>query len=125
MTPLRLSVRPETFAICRLNPDAAIPDWASGSFLSITRTEEELSIVCPEAKTPANLNRQSGWRCLKVHGPLDSSATGVLSSLAAPLARAGISVFAISTYDTDYLLVKQEALDQALSVLTAHGHRVG
>jgi len=120
---LRISILPDTFAICQLDKDAPIPDWAKGGcFLSITRTPGELSIVCPQILVPKGIRGEEGWRCLKVEGPLDFSATGVLASLLVPLAREGISVFVISTYDTDYLLVKEENLGKAIMLLWQEGH---
>ncbi len=120
-----LSVLADTFAICQLDVLAEIPAWAlAGSFTSITRTAEELSIVCPQAQVPAEIRCDRGWRCFKLQGPLDFSLTGVLASLAAPLAQVGISIFAISTYDTDYLLVKDKDLERAVLVLTQEGHQV-
>ena len=122
---LSLSILPETLAICRLEKDDGIPGWAlGGSFVSITRTSEELSIVCTQTQVPEGVRRDAGWRCLKVEGPLDLSATGVLASFLTPLAREGISVFAVSTYDTDYLLVKQKDLEKAVMVLSQNGHQV-
>lgn len=122
---LNLLILADTLAICRLEKDAAIPDWAmTGSFVSTTRTAEELSIVCPQIQVPAVMKREEGWRCIKVRGPLDFSLTGILASLTTPLAKAGISVFAISTYDTDYLLVKEENLEKAIEILVTKGHRV-
>lgn len=143
MQRLTLKVLPQNFAICRLNPDAEIPGWASESaFFSITRTEDELSVLCPEQQLPpaggrpkdpgdspdkdrhdrhrdeaASILVERNRRALQVEGPLDFSLTGVLSSLTAPLAEAGISVFAISTYNTDYLLVKQEQFEEAIGIL--------
>ena len=122
---LRLLLLPETLAICRLDKDAPIPKWAlKGVFFSVTRTMEELSVVCPQIQVPAVMKREEGWRCIKVRGPLDFSLTGILASLTTPLAKAGISVFAISTYDTDYLLVKEENLEKAIEILVKKGHRV-
>ncbi len=124
--PHKLTILPETFAICRLAPDAALPDWAvyTGSPISITRTTDELSIVCPESRVPADAQAERGWRCFRVLGPLPFTMTGVLASLVAPLAEAGISIFAFSTYDTDYVMVKEEMLGQAIDVLAADGHTV-
>ncbi len=120
---LTLSIIPETFAICRLGDGAAIPRWAlRGSFVSVTRTADELSIVCPLGDVPKGVQCSRGWRCLRVEGPLDLSLTGVLASLTAPLARVGISVFAISTFDTDYLMVQEKHLEAALVALAAAGH---
>jgi len=124
-TKYTLTILPETFSICRLAKDSGIPDWAlESSFFSITRSNEELSVVCPQARVPEGIRRDAGWRCLKVEGPLALSATGVLASLADPLAQEGISVFAVSTYDTDYLLVKEENLERAVTVLSQNGHQI-
>jgi uncharacterized protein len=117
---LSLSIIPGLFGVCRLNSKAEIPAWAAGEkLISITRTEDELSIVCAEERIPANAKAERGWNAFKVKGPLDFSLTGVLSELLTPLADAGISIFAISTYDTDYLLVKEEQFEKALSILSA------
>jgi uncharacterized protein len=122
---LTLSLMPGALAICRFATDSSIPAWAlSGYLSSITRTADELSIVCPQAQVPVDIPHEGDWRCLKVHGPLDFSMTGVMASLAAPLAEAGISMFAISTFDTDYLLVKQDKLDAAILSLTRAGHSI-
>lgn len=122
---LTLSVLPDTYAICRLDPDAPVSDWARDApFCSITRTQEELSMVCPGGNVPSDIRADLGWRIIKVHGPLDLAHVGVLAALSKPLADAGVSVFAVCTYDTDYLLVKEDALEHALSVLSARGHRV-
>ncbi len=122
---LTLSVLPETFAVCRLGPGEPMPDWAliASSFLSLTRTSDELSIVCPESAVPAGIQCEGDWRALKIDGPLDFAETGILASLSTPLADVGVSVFAVSTFDTDYVLVKQRALEKARSVLTQAGHR--
>jgi uncharacterized protein len=113
-----------TFAVCRLAPEAEVPAWAwrDRSLLSITYTQEELSIVCPASAVPAGVQAEQPWSALKVEGPLDFSLTGILSALAAPLAEAGISIFALSTYDTDYLLVKESQLTRACQVLRESGH---
>ncbi len=122
---LSLSLLPDSLAICRLDPDAGVPDWAGGGqFLSVCRTQDELSIVCAEAGVPEGVRADRGWRCLKVAGPLDLALTGILASLANPLAEAHINIFAVSTYDTDYLLVKEENLARSIDVLTWAGHRV-
>jgi uncharacterized protein len=122
--PLTLSVLPETLAVCRLGPDAALPAWAgAGDFRAVTRTATELSIVCRDASVPAAVTANRGWRAIAVDGTLDFALTGVLAALASPLAAAGVSIFAISTYDTDYLLVKEETLAEAIAALSAAGHR--
>lgn len=122
---LILSLLPDELAICRLPPDAGVPGWASGGgFLSVTRTDDELSIVCPQTSVPGDIKADRGWRSFKVAGPLDLALTGVLASLANPLAEAHINIFAISTYETDYLLVKEESLSRSIDVLIKAGHRV-
>jgi hypothetical protein len=114
-----LILLPDTLSICRLHKDAPVPQWAlSASFYSMVRTEEELSIVCPEGHPPADIETNAGWRALKVRGPLGFEETGVLAGLAAPLAEAGISVFAISTFNTDYLLLRKADLTKAIRVLS-------
>jgi len=122
---LTLSVLPERLGICRLAPDEAFPRWVTASsFFSVTRTLDELSVVCAEPVIPEGITSEKGWRCLKVHGPLDFSLTGILSSLLHPLAKANISVFALSTYDTDYVLVKELDLERAKAVLLEEGNQV-
>jgi uncharacterized protein len=122
---LILTPQADSYAICKLGSNDPIPLWAfHGSLCSVTRTLDEMSIVCREASVPDDVEREGRWRCLKVEGPLDLSVTGILASLVTPLSHAGISIFALSTYQTDYLLVKAEALDHAIEVLRAAGHEV-
>ena len=122
---MELSLLPDYLAICRLDPDTPVPSWAQeGGFHSVTRTAYELSVVCAEHLVPGDVQCEGGWRCLAVNGPLDFALTGILAGLAAPLAEAGISIFAISTFDTDYLLVKQQHLQQAVEVLLHSGYVV-
>ncbi len=121
----RLSILPERLSVCRLPPDAPIPAWATtGSFWSITRTRDELSIVCLDEAAPPDVRAERVWRAFAVAGPIDFALTGVLSSIAEPLAAAGISVFAVATFDTDYVLVKAEALEAAVGALRDAGHAV-
>lgn len=120
---MTLALVPGRFAVCRFDPKEVVPPWAyAGDFYSVTRTMEELSVVCREDRVPEGVTCEAGWACLKVKGPLDFSLTGVLASLAAPLAEAGLSLFAVSTFDTDYLLVKAHRLDEALGALSKEGH---
>jgi hypothetical protein len=122
---LPIRILPETLAVCRLAGDAAIPPWAvAGAFFSITRTADELSVVCRQDAVPEGVVCEPGWRGLRVAGTVPFSAVGVLAALAAPLAEAGISIFAVSTFDTDYLLVKAEALEAAVAMLRQQGHAV-
>jgi enamine deaminase RidA (YjgF/YER057c/UK114 family) len=117
---MNVVVLEETLAICRLDPSNRIPSWAlelHEGFVSITRTKEELSIVCPQEAVPPDTRVEEDWRALKVPGPIPFSQTGVLANLANPLAKAGISIFAIATYDTDYVLVRQRDLPRALEAL--------
>lgn len=117
-----LELLPETLAICRLRGDEPIPSWVSGDFLSVTRTKDELSVVCAQSCIPEGVRRESNWRGLRVVGPLDFSQVGVLSTLSAVLAAAGVSVFVVSTFDTDYLLVQHARLAIAQSALQQAGH---
>ncbi|HZW03140.1 MAG TPA: ACT domain-containing protein [Anaerolineaceae bacterium] len=124
-SPLTLTLLPEQLGVCRLPPDAEIPDWAwNGPVQSVTRTAEELSVVCAAAGVPDGVRAECGWRALKVEGPLDFSLVGVLASLAGTLAAVEVSIFVLSTFDTDYLLVKAESLETAVEALRAAGCRV-
>ncbi len=124
MTSFTLEVLPGTFAICRLDADAQVPAWATGEIVSITRTPDELSIVCPQNNVPASLHSELSWRCVRVAGPLDFSMVGVIAALTGTLAAGNISVFVVSTFDTDYMLVKEADLEAAVESLTAANHSV-
>ena len=122
---LVLSLLPERFAISRLAADSSIPNWATqGPFFSVTRTGDELSVVTELSCVPVGVQSQSGWRVLKVHGPFVLSEVGVLAALAKPLAEERISLFAVSTFDTDYLLVASERLSTAIAALERAGHTI-
>ncbi len=123
--PLSLFLLKGDFAVCRLKQDAPQPDWGQqGQFYALVRTPDELSIVCAERFVPPGVPCERGWSCLGVAGPLDFSLVGILASLSASLAQAGVSLFAVSTFDTDYLLVKTRDLEKALAALSAAGHRI-
>lgn len=125
---MNLFALPGTFTICRFAPGTGAwqhLDSSDSPFISITRTNDELSVVCPSEIVPnACEQRSDGWRCIGVQGPLDFSLTGILSSLLSPLAAAKISVFTVATFDTDYLLVRADALERAIEALAADGHIV-
>jgi len=122
---LNLDLLEGNFAVVRLDPDEAVPAWARGGTLwSITQTPEELSILCASERVPPGLRTEGPFRALKVRGPLDMAMTGVLTSIADPLAEAGLSIFALSTFDTDYVLVPEAAVDAAIRVLRLAGHLV-
>ncbi len=122
---LHLSLLDGHVSVCRLDPTSEIPDWAiTGGFFSITRTDDELSIVCAEGSVPEDIRHEGGWRVLKLKGPFEFSEVGVLASVVGPLAEAGVSVFAVSTYDTDFVLVKEEQLEAAAAALRGRGHEV-
>ena len=122
---LELSLLPERFAVSRLAADSPIPAWATqGPFFSVTRTSDELSLVTEFSRVPVSIQSQPGWRVLKVHGPFVLSEIGVLAALATPLAEAKISLFAVSTFDTDYLLVSSETLSAGIAALERAGHIV-
>lgn len=119
---LKFSRLPGHYAIVRLAPDAAIPDWATkGDFTSITRTSEELSVVCPRANLPPEVHSPYRWVCLKLEGPFPFSQTGILLSFIEPLSTRNVPIFAISTYDTDYVFI-QEEFAWAIDVLGQAGH---
>lgn len=125
MRKLSLSLLPDMYAVCQFHPDKHIPYWALiGNFVSLTRTPQELSIVCQQDNVPAEIEAERGWRCVQVQGAFDFSVSGVNASLAVPLAEADISVLAIATYSTDYLLLKEKDVERALQVLKHFGHSV-
>jgi len=119
---LKLTILPETLGICHLAKRSKIPSWVTSddAFCSITKTEDELSIVCPQEKIPVGVMAEKGWRAFKVEGPLGFSLTGIVSSLSAPLAEAQISILYISTYETDYLLVEEKNLEKTKTILSKH-----
>jgi hypothetical protein len=121
---LVLTLLPGVCAVSRLNRDEPVPQWATGDFVSVTRTRDELSIICDQSSVPAGVRAERSWRCLKLNGPIPFEMTGVASALTAPLAADGISVFVVATFDTDYLLVRSADLDRALSALRSSGHAV-
>jgi hypothetical protein len=122
---LSLAILSDSFAVCKLRADEDIPSWGlSGSFSSLTRTHDELSIVCHQELLPEGVQAVRGWRSLKVEGKLDFTFVGILSSITSSLAHVGIVVFVISTYDTDYIFVKEGDLDRAVAALRNAGHDV-
>lgn len=122
---LKLSLLPGNFAICKFVSATPFPvHYLQSSFLSITKTDTELSVVCDESAVPPGVTAQRGRRALRVEGPLDFSLTGVLASIVAPLATAEVSIFVLSTYDTDYLLIAGSDLDRAVPALEQAGHTI-
>ena len=120
---LRLEILDAEFAIFQLSPDSAIPSWLNLSphpLLSITRTDDELSVICPASVLPPDVPCEPGWRAFKVVGKLEFSAVGILASILTPLAEASIGILAISTFDTDYILVRSHALELAKLALRRH-----
>lgn len=122
---LSLNILPDRMAVCRFEPTAALPDWFDEiGFYSITRTQEELTLVCRQALVAPDTVCESGWRCIRLQGVLDFTEIGIIFTLTQSLAKGGVSVFVISTYDTDYFLVKEKDLTEAIDLLTAAGHQV-
>jgi uncharacterized protein len=113
----------DSFAICRLDKDAAVPGWAtSGDLFSVTRTPDELSIVCRHTGVPVGIDCEFGWRCLKVESPFEFDLAGVISSIAAPLAETGVDMFMVVTQDSDYLMVREPDLERAIAVASQAGY---
>ena len=122
---LRLRVMAGRFALCRLQPQAAVPAWASGDgFVCVTRTAEELSVICPEGRVPSDVRQIRGYVAIGVDGALAPELVGVLASMATPLAEASIPIVAVGTFDTDYVLVRAIDLDRATTALRAAGHSI-
>jgi uncharacterized protein len=121
---LKYSVLPGRFVVCRLEADAHVPEWALkiGNFNSVSRTADELSIVCREENAPHEIKTEPGWLCLKLNGPFPFSQTGILASFISPLSKRGIPIFAVSTFDTDYVLIKEEFREVAILALREAGH---
>ena len=122
MTTLELMLLPDELAVWKLPPDAPLPSIGESGFWSVTRTSEELSIVSAPRLVPPGLPSEKGWRCIAVKGPLPFDLVGVLATLSAPLSEAEISIFVVSTFNTDYLLVKDHQLEHACAVLQQAGH---
>jgi hypothetical protein len=120
-----LNVLAQRVAICRLAPEEEIPSWAQNKGLTaLVRTADEFTIMCDERNVPGHIKMEKGWRILKVQGPLEFSQVGVLAAIAMPLAQAGVSIFVLSTFDTDYILVKEPSLLLALDALQNSGHTI-
>jgi len=128
MSPHRLSLTllPVSFALCRLGAAEPVPEWTTSAptFLSISRSPDELSIVADDAAVPPHVNAKRGYRALRIDGPMPLELVGVMAAIASPLAAAGVPIFAIATYDTDYVLIRGDDLSRAVSILVAAGHRV-
>jgi len=123
---VNLVLLPPRLAVCRLDAGVSLPPWfalEAPVSAAIVR-DDELTLVCPEEAVPDAVVAERGWRALEVAGPLDFSLTGILAAVAAPLAEAGVSIFALATYDTDVVLVRAERLDDAIAALRAAGHHV-
>jgi hypothetical protein len=121
---LTFVVQPGGYAIAKLAHNAEVPAWAlGGSFFSLTRTSEELSIVVAEKSLPQNFEASSGWRLLKLQGPFAFDEVGIVAAIAGPLAKNHVGIFVLSTYNTDYLLVQNKHIRAAVDTLQRAGHR--
>ena len=122
---LTMKLLKEKYVVCRLDENELIPEWVqSGDFFSITRTAEELSMICSEENILEDIKCEKDWRILKVEGPLDFSLIGILASISSILAKREISIFAISTYDTDYILVKNNDIDNTIEALKSEKYEI-
>ena len=122
---MHLSILPGLYAVSRFDPTGKVPDIANDNgFYSVTKTPDETSVVCLEDLVPTDAKTERGWKIIAMQGPLDFALTGVLASVASPLAEAKVSIFAISTYDTDYILVKEIHLKSACEVLSQQGFKI-
>jgi|SRR5215831_10724797 len=122
---LRFSILSGKFAVCRLPPDAQVPDWAwASSFNSVTRTADEVSIVCNWETTPPEHRRQHPFMCIKLEGPFPLSEVGIMASFISPLVGSGVPVFVIATFDTDYVLIPEEFWGIAFGALQRAGHEL-
>ncbi|MBX4261975.1 ACT domain-containing protein [Clostridium estertheticum] len=122
---LTMKLLNEKFSVCRLNKNEQIPEWVkNSSFYSISKTSDELSIVCSQDIIPSNIKCEKDWRILKVEGPLDFSLIGIISSISTILALKRISIFAVSTYDTDYILVKNKDIDNTILALSNERYEI-
>jgi uncharacterized protein len=120
---VRLQHLAGTYAVSRLEPIAPIPVWADGEgFVSISRSGDELSIVCRAERVPAGIRQDSGWTCYKFVGPFAFDETGIVASVIGPLSDAGIGIFVVSTFDGDHMLIKEADVARAAPILTASGH---
>ena len=123
---MRLRRMPGSWAVCRLDADAGLPGWVTfdAPLAAVVRREDELSVVCPDAAVPAGVTAEKGWAAFELAGPMEFTLTGVLASVAEPLAAADIGIFALATYDTDVVLVPGALADDAVAALRAAGHEV-
>jgi hypothetical protein len=121
---LTLRVLPASYAIWQLPSDTPLPAWPDGAFVCVIRTASELSGVCPSGMTPAGAMVDDGWRCLQFVGPFDLTLTGIMVRVAQPLATAGVPIFTLATYNTDYILVPNSRYAEAVVALTAAGHQI-
>lgn len=128
MTDWRLDIAllPERFAVCRMDPDTAPPAWAlRGGFTALVRTPDELCIVCPEKDAPSRVKKVVGWRALRLAGELDHTGeSGVLLTVVEPLARAGVPVFPVTSWNAGYVLIHEPHVEKALATLKAWGHTI-
>ena len=122
---LTMKLLKEKYGVCRLDKAELIPQWVTVSdFFSVTKTSDELSIVCNENNIPSGIKCEKNWRVLKIEGPLDFSLIGIIASISSILEQKSISIFAVSTYDTDYILVKDKNIDNAIAALINENYEV-
>ncbi|MGE5108708.1 MAG: ACT domain-containing protein [Sphingobacteriales bacterium] len=122
MSQLRFVVLPGTYSLCRLSPIEKIPGWIfNSSFYTVSKTPDELSVVCETEFVPADIKKNTGWKMLRIDAVLDLSLTGITAKFSAPLAEAGVNLCVIATYDTDYVMIQEEKLAIARTALNNAG----
>ncbi|MEG0857198.1 MAG: ACT domain-containing protein [Terrisporobacter sp.] len=122
---LTLKLLDRVYAVCRLDKGQPVEQWAlEGDFSSITKTEDEISLVCLDNKVPSHIKHEGNLRTLKIEGPLDFSLVGILSKISTLMSNKNIPIFAMSTYDTDYILIKNDEINKAIEILEQNNYNV-
>ena len=122
---MKLKLLKPTYSICKLSPDNEVPSWAlTSSTFFLSKTSDELSIICPATEIPSEVKVSNGWRCIRVDGDLEFDEIGVVTTVSSPIANKGISLFLVSTHDRDYVLIHKDDLDNAISEYEKKGFSI-